>query len=340
MPRQSGPVSTFADRPADAKSTQEIASEPVNPATTSTTTTDATSPYSPPSGSTSGSYKPIADPDVEISLKSLGVTGVPRTVIATGLSMGLSVVGYWCASPYLVPGLRDVATEIKEVPGFAPLATRFLEVAGLALTEHTNWYDAGLLAFLGKIPHLHLLHSNFNVDLSTLAFFTILDLACLLIPLFLCFPQRFPGRSVIVEEISPARKVKVEKDHVLTTLLSLLASTILSITIYTASKTFFPGLLLTHLKTFRTLVAIPLPLLIAGLLPAGYAFQEIVTKHGLVSGWWHVMAAIAVVSGTGIYYGVRGVDGSGVVGVLSSWVAATILAALGLSWAAEVPVLG
>lgn len=109
-------------------------------------------------------------------------------------------------------------------------------------------------------------------------------------------------------------RIDIKKEWTLTVVLTLIASSLFSMTLYVAQKTTLPTFLMGHFDGVVNIQASPLPLLLLGFLPAGYCLQEIIYTHGFHHGSIALLVAQFLVSSSKIGLGVRGGDLFGIFG--------------------------
>lgn len=126
----------------------------------------------------------------------------------------------------------------------------------------------------------------------------------------------------------PVRRLEIKKEVSLTVVLTLIASSILAISLYVAQKTTLPAFVIGHFEDIQNIGATPLPLLLFGFLPFGWAIQEMIYTHGFHSGSIAMLTSSFVVGSGKVALGVKGGDLLGIFGTLQFWNASIATAAL------------
>jgi len=112
-------------------------------------------------------------------------------------------------------------------------------------------------------------------------------------------------------------------DKQLSSYATLLSAIFLSLPIYYISAKYLPVLLVTHFEGLRNLYPLPISLLIAINLPAGYALDTILTRYGRKGALVALANVIVTVSGR-MYLGLD-VDIEGVGIILGLWVGSILV---------------
>ncbi|OLL26149.1 hypothetical protein NEOLI_002109 [Neolecta irregularis DAH-3] len=244
-----------------------------------------------------------------------GISRRFRSPAIISFSLLLSAFLYAVAAPALRPLLGAIARPAAVVPWQMVVLLRTAEVYIISYTGQ-SLNEAALTAFLARVPILHLLNASFSIPAYALVLVSAIDVSSIFIPFWL---------------IRHVRSQCPPQDKVFSGLYTALSATILSIAIYVGSKTWYPHLVLTHFDGIRSVVPIPLPLLVVGLLPAGWALQEIFTIRGS-KGLASLLAQMIVVATGNIWLSVRGADLAGVIGISGAWAMQILITAAILKW--------
>lgn len=145
-----------------------------------------------------------------------------------------------------------------------------IDLVSLSVLTHTPWY--------------YLLHTFYDVDAPTIAICATIDALALALPTRL-LRARAPAHNPRAPRAAvPNRAIISDAQTVLAT--SLLAAAVHAVVLFAAFSTFLPSFMIVHFDDLPSLAgahAANLPLLVATLLPLGYAAREFVLVPSLAA---------------------------------------------------------
>ena len=238
---------------------------------------------------------------------------LPNVLRAAGMlftSILISGALYTLATPHLSHFLADIGRPADQIPWWSIVLLRALEVLGYASFGFTNTKDIIMLSVISRTAYATMLCFFFNVPPGIPALTTVIDTLSIWLPILAIYKEP-NGR--------PVKRREISKEVSLTVILTLISASFLSISAYTAIKTFLPQFINAHFDLLRTTPVIPLPFLVAGFIPSGYCLQEIIYRHGFHVGTITVLVSSFVVGCGNIALAIRGGDAAGVLGVVQLW---------------------
>lgn len=184
------------------------------------------------------------------------------------------------------------------------------------------------MSLLSRAAFVILLHTSYNVPIFALAMIVFIDTISMWSLLRLFAPM--------VSKDVPLRRLDIKKEPSLTVVLSFIASSILAIALYVAQKTNLPAFVIGHFEAIENIAPTPLPLLLFGLLPFGWAIQEMIYSHGFHAGSIAMLTSSFVVGSGKIALGVKGGDLLGIFGTMQFWNATVATAAMVIGYILKV----
>ncbi|KAK4541398.1 hypothetical protein LTR36_007999 [Oleoguttula mirabilis] len=194
-----------------------------------------------------------------------------RFPLAVLISFSLSALFYSLVADWAGVELAAVSREYEEEWQVgAVLAWKFAELC-TAWYAGYDWKDLASLATLSNLPYYFLLHTFYELHLSSCAIALAIDIATIGIPFALLQPL------IHAHEPGGTPNQQVAQDATIFFLMSLFGSAIYAVTVYGSLYTWLPVHIVVHFDGVRSMQHAhdaTIPLLVGMLIPIGWATAQ------------------------------------------------------------------